>query len=144
MATPRKKPEDKLPTGRPSLYKLEYCERVIELGRIGYTKAMIARDLDVARNTLDNWADENPEFLSALTRARDLALAFMEEKGLGGLDMAGFNASLYAKLMSCMFPGDYSEQRKVEVTGKDGQPLQQAAPVIIIQADETAAESGAA
>lgn len=105
---------------------------------------MMARDLDVARMTLDNWAGEHKDFLDAITRARDLALAFMEEKWLNGLDMAGFNSSLYAKLMSGMFPGDYSEHKKVEVTGKDGLPLQQIAPVIIIQADETETEPGAA
>lgn len=144
MATPRKKPEDKRKTGRPTAYRKEYCGRLIEMGNLGYTKAMMARDLDVARMTLDNWASEHPEFLDALTRARDLSLAFMEEKGLAGLDMAGFNSSLYAKLMAGMFPGDYSEHKKVEVTGKDGQPLQQVAPVIIIQADETETEPGAA
>lgn len=145
MATPRKrKPNGKLDTGRPTDYRPEYCERVIEMGNLGFTKAMMARDLGVARNTLDNWMNDNPEFLSAFTRARDLSLAFMEEKGLNGLDMAGFNSSLYAKLMSCMFPGDYSEHKKVEVTGKDGLPLQQIAPVIIIQADETETEPGAA
>lgn len=144
MATPRKKPEDKRKTGRPTDYRKEYCERLIEMGNLGYTKAMMARDLGVARMTLDNWASDHPEFLDAITRARDLALAFMEEKGLNGLDMAGFNSSLYAKLMSGMFPGDYSEHKKVEVTGKDGLPLQQIAPVIIIQADETETEPGAA
>lgn len=144
MATPRKKPEDKRKTGRPTDYRKEYCERLIEMGNLGYTKAMMARDLGVARMTLDNWASDHPEFLDALTRARDLSLAFMEEKGLAGLDMAGFNSSLYAKLMSGMFPGDYSEHKKVEVTGKDGLPLQQIAPVIIIQADETETEPGAA
>lgn len=144
MATPRKKPEDKRKTGRPTDYRKEYCERLIEMGNLGYTKAMMARDLGVARMTLDNWASDHPEFLDAITRARDLALAFMEEKGLNGLDMAGFNSSLYAKLMSGMFPGDYSEHKKVEVTGKDGQPLQQIAPVIIIQADEAETEPGAA
>ncbi len=144
MATPRKKPEDKRKTGRPTDYRKEYCERLIEMGNLGYTKAMMARDLGVARMTLDNWASDHPEFLDALTRARDLSLAFMEEKGLAGLDMAGFNSSLYAKLMAGMFPGDYSEHKKVEVTGKDGQPLQQIAPVIIIQADEAETEPGAA
>lgn len=129
--TKRKRPEDKLKAGRPSGYKPEYCDRVIEMGRLGYTKAMMARDLDVARMTLDNWAAANPEFLDAMTRARDLALAFMEEKGLAGLDMAGFNSSLYSKLMSCMFPGDYSEHKKVEMTGKDGAPLQTAGVMVV-------------
>lgn len=130
--TKRKRPEDKLKRGRPSDYKPEYCERVIEMGRLGYTKAMMARDLDVARMTLDNWADAHPDFLYALTRARDLALAFMEEKGMAGLDMAGFNAALYAKLMAGMFPGDYSDHKKVEMTGKDGGPIA-VAPVLKIE-----------
>lgn len=113
-----------MPAGRPEEYKPEYCEKVIELGRLGYSHAMIAAELDVARQTLHNWSDRHPEFLDAITRARDLAQAWFELKGMNGLETPGFNASLWAKQVSCRFPDDYTEKSKTELTGANGGPVQ--------------------
>jgi hypothetical protein len=114
-----------MPGGRPTDYLPEYCEQVIELGRQGKSKAQIAATLDVARMTLDNWAAVHPEFLDAITRARDLSMAWWEDKGQGGLDTSGFNASLWSRSMAARFPDDYTERQKRELTGKDGGPVQQ-------------------
>lgn len=99
---------------RPTDYKPEHCKTVIEYGRDGRSKAQIAARLDVCRNTLDNWAGVHPEFLSALTRARDLAQAWFEDKGQEGLVMPGFNASLWAKQVSCRFRDDYTDKTEVK------------------------------
>ena len=111
--------------GRPTDYLPEYCERVIELGREGKSKAQIAAELDVCRNTLDNWASQHAEFLSAITRARDLSLAWWEGKAQSGLETSGFNASLWSRSMAARFPDDYTERQKREVTGANGGPVQQ-------------------
>lgn len=111
--------------GRPTDYDPAHCERVIELGRAGKSKAQIAADLDVARQTLENWAKVHPEFLDALTRARDLAQAWWEDKAQVGLETPGFNASLWAKSVSARFPDDYTERQKREITGKEGGPIEQ-------------------
>lgn len=111
--------------GRPTDYRPEHCERVIELGREGKSHAQIAAALDVARNTLYNWADAHPEFLSAITRARDLSQAWFEDKGQTGLEAPGFNASLWAKQVSARFPDDYTERQKRELTGANGGPVEQ-------------------
>jgi hypothetical protein len=99
--------------GRPTDYDPGYCERAIELGRAGKSKAQIAADLDVARQTLDNWGAAHPEFLDALTRARDLAQAWWEDRGQHGLERPGFNASLWSKQVSCRFREDYTEKSEV-------------------------------
>lgn len=109
--------------GRPSDYLPEYCERVIELGRQGKSHAQIAAALDVARQTLHNWCDAHPEFLDAMTRARDLAQAWWEDKGQGGLETPGFNASLWSKQVSCRFRADYTDTQRTELTGKNGGPI---------------------
>jgi hypothetical protein len=125
MATPKKKPEDLQKAGRKPLYKPEFCEIVIELGRIGKTKAQIGADprIDVARQTLDNWCLEHPEFFNAMTRARDLAMAYWEEMAEVGMASVGFNSGLWGKIMSCRFPDDYRENKSLEVTGKGGKDL---------------------
>jgi len=102
--------------GRPTDYRDEYCERVVELGKLGYSHAMIASELGVARQTLRNWAEIHPEFLAAITHARDEAQAWFERKGLIGMEQQGFNASLWAKQVSCRFPDDYTDRNKTENT----------------------------
>lgn len=99
--------------GRPTDYLPEYCERVVELGRAGKSHAQIAADLDVARMTLYRWAEAVPEFSDAITRARDLAQAWFEDKGQTGLDTSGFNASLWAKQVSCRFRDDYTDKQQI-------------------------------
>lgn len=111
--------------GRPTDYLPEMCEQVVELGRQGKSHAQIAAALDVARQTLYNWQDTYPEFLDAITRARDLSQAWFEDKGQTGLETSGFNASLWAKQVSARFPDDYTERQKREITGKDGGPVEQ-------------------
>lgn len=103
-----------MPAGRPTDYRPEMCDQVVELGRQGKSHAQIAASLDVARQTLRNWADEHPEFLAAITRAKDLAQAWFEDMGQSGLVMQGFNASLWAKQVSCRFRDDYTDKSEVK------------------------------
>ena len=116
------KKESKL--GRPTKYKPEYCEQIVELGKQGYSKARMACAFEVARSTLDDWAAEHKEFYDSITRAREESLAFYEAKAAEGLDAMGFNSALWGKLMGGMFPDDYSDRKKLEVTGNNGEPVQ--------------------
>ena len=69
--------------GRPTNYKPEYCQRAIDLGNQGYSLAMIIADIGAgSRQTIENWKKAHPEFLDAITRAHELALAYWERLGL--------------------------------------------------------------
>jgi hypothetical protein len=111
------------PGGRPTLYDPAYCERVIEMGRQGKSLVQISVSLGVVRQTVRNWADEHPEFLAALTRAREESQAWWENMGQEGLVMQGFNASLWGKNVSCRFPDDWTDKTKQELSGPDGGPI---------------------
>ena len=119
---PKDKPEGYV-FGRPTSYKAEYCEQVVNLGREGKSKVQIAATLGVMKNTLDNWAAVHPDFLTSLTHARELAQAWWEDSGQSGMREQTFHASLWAKQVSCRFPDDYREVTRQELTGKDGQPI---------------------
>lgn len=112
-------------TGRPTDYRPEYCERVLELGQEGKSHAQMAAALGVSRMSLYRWAEAHPEFRDAITHARDLAQAWWEDKGQDGLVMPGFNSSLWAKSVSARFPDDYTERQKRELTGANGGPVEQ-------------------
>jgi hypothetical protein len=100
--------------GRPTDYRSEFCERVIELGKEGYSKAMIAHDLGVTRKTLDNWAETNPEFLHAIHDARDAALGWWELQGHKGIWSREFNANAYRLQVTNRFPDDWKDKQEVD------------------------------
>lgn len=127
--------------GRPTDYRAEHCAQVVELGRQGKSHAQIAAALDVARQTLHNWAAVHPEFLDAITHARDLSQAWFEDKGQGGLEMPGFNASLWAKQVSARFPDDYTDRQKRELTGANGGPVEQVHRIERVIVDPTNSDS---
>lgn len=104
--------------GRPTDYDPAYCEAVIEYGRAGKSRAWIASELCVVRQTLHNWEDAHPEFLDAMMRAKDLAQRWWEDAGQDGLADPKFNASVYGKSMAARFPEDWRE--KAEVSHKGG------------------------
>lgn len=118
-----------MPAGRPTDYSPGLCGRVVELGRLGKSHAQIAADLDVSRQTLYNWQEAHPEFLDAITYARDLAQAWFEDKGQEGLSDKGFNASLWAKQMSARFRDEYAERIQHANDPTDPMP----APQFVIQ-----------
>lgn len=120
MATKRKTEAEKVKTGRPTDYRQELCTQVMELGMQGKSKTQIARTIGVVRNTLDNWAKEHPEFLSALTCAMEWSQAAWEDKADDGIASMGFNAGLWGRVMSARFPKDYRETTRTELTGADG------------------------
>lgn len=110
--------------GRPSDYRPEHCQQVIELGKQGKSVTQMACALDVAKSTLYLWEQNIPEFSDALTRARQWSQDWWENKGQGGLDSGGFNASLWSRSMAARFPEDYTERQKRELTGGNGGPVE--------------------
>ena len=102
--------------GRPSSYEPAYCEEVIALGKAGASKAQMAAAFDVSRQTIDNWAVANPEFLEALSRADAHAQAWWEVKGMEGMEKPGFNAAVWKKSVEARFRDDYTERREIQQT----------------------------
>jgi hypothetical protein len=108
--------------GRPSLYDPAYCERVIELGKIGMSVVEMAADIGVARNTLETlWTAQHPEFLEAFTLAKQHSQSWWEAMGRVNLIMAPqsgtFQASVWSRSMAARFPADWREAKSVELGG---------------------------
>ncbi len=118
---------EKRPVGRPSLYDSAFCERAIELGRIGKSIEQIAANLGVSTRVLFDWRDKHEEFLHALEYAKELELDWWETVGQTHMieekESAKLNASIWSRSMAARFPKKYRESTKQEITGADGAPL---------------------
>ena len=116
------------PGGRPTNYRPEYCERVIEMGRDGFSVAQMASQLNTSKQTLLRWVDANPEFRDAMEIARSHSQAWWEAMGQANIvmpkDSGTFQGSVWSRSMAARFPDDWRENRGVELTGANGGPVQ--------------------
>lgn len=109
---------------RPSDYDPAYCDKVIKYGQAGKSVTWIATELGVVKQTLHNWMAVHPEFLDAMTHAKQWAQRWWEDEGQDGMTKAGFNSSVWSRSMAARFPDDWREVKGTELTGKDGGPIQ--------------------
>ena len=131
---------EKRPVGRPSLYDPAYCDKVVELGRIGKSVEQIAAILNVSLRTMYSWRDAHEEFLHALDDAKTYEQAWWEEQAAAYMvenkESDRLNASLWSRSMAARFPKKYRESTKTEITGADGAPLLSGINVTFVKPQE--------
>jgi len=120
----------KRPVGRPTKYKPEYCERVIELGREGKSIAQMAAAFEVDKASIFDWAAAHEDFSTALARARTLSQTWWEDKAQQNLACRDFNAHLWLKSVASRFREDYTEKQVTEVSGPEGGAIKVESSVI--------------
>ena len=114
---------------RPTKYNPEaMLPRIIEMGRIGCSKAEICADIDICFNTWTNWRETEPEFLRSTTRAEHLSQAWWESQGRQGIWSREFNAPAYSLQVRNRFPNDWRDKHDVQHSGE--------LPVILVKRDE--------
>lgn len=121
---------EKRETGRPSKYRPEFCERVIEMGRQCFTPEQMAAELGVSRSTLISWKHTKPAFKAAMQLASTYSQAAMEKIGFEGLHDKSFNGQLWLKMMQARHRETYTE--RAELTGVDGAPLMRPTKIELI------------
>lgn len=137
---------EKRPVGRPSLYDPAYCEKVIELGKLGKSVEQIASHLNLSLRVLYKWRDEYEEFMHALEDAKQYEQAWWEEQAHAYMvetkDGPRLNASLWSRSMAARFPKKYRESVKQEITGADGAPLLQGIQVSFVNPENRSQDAG--
>jgi transposase-like protein len=104
--------------GRPSKYKEEFCELVVELGKEGKSYTAIAAEIGVVRDTLYDWMDVYPDFSYAMKRSRQEAQEWWEgvlRKQATGEAETGASATAAIFAMKNQFPDDYRDKRELDV-----------------------------
>ena len=146
----RRTPEAILKTGRPSTYTEETGKKILDLMAEGMTVTEACDALGLYRATVYRWAESNPSFAAILARAkgalaehaftqaatvpRELYARVLAGEPIDGATVAA--ARLYSDSMRWyaerLNPGAYAAQSKqsIELTGKDGGPIQTASLVI--------------
>jgi len=110
----------KRPMGRPSKYRPEFCEQIIELGKEGKSIAQMAAHFDVDKASIYDWAAAHEDFSTALARARAHSQTWWENAAQKNMDNRNFNAQLWLKSVASRFRDDYTERQVTEVSGPEG------------------------
>lgn len=110
--------------GRPTKYKPEYCEKVIDLMSQGWAKTEVCYDreegLGIHFSTFLLWQEKHPEFKAAVEEGQRASEAWWNKTGrvavLGGID--GFNATTWIFNMKNRF--GWADKMSQDHTSSDG------------------------
>ena len=118
--------EKRGPGGRPTLYKPEYCDMVVEHMAQGASLTSFAASIKTSRSVISLWMNEHPEFMRAAHEGKAACAAWWEENGrrLAKEGGAGASATLTVFGLKNMAPDEWRERQQIEHTGKDGGPMQ--------------------
>jgi hypothetical protein len=67
-----------MPAGRPTRYKKEYCDQVIQFMAEGLSFEAFAGELGVSKECLYRWCDVHPEFMLAKKKGQAKSRKFYE------------------------------------------------------------------
>jgi len=104
-----------MPAGRPSNYREEFCEQIIEKAKQGKNMYRIAADWEVSWDSLNDWTHNYPKFYQAYTRARSIQNADLIEKVVNGMGDPKFNGNTAKLVLThvCRL----ADQRNLKVQG---------------------------
>lgn len=113
-----KKKENPQTAGRPTKYKPEYCEAIVESLRQGNSLLQFAVSIGVVKSTLQEWKAEHPEFSAAYTRAVAVGEAHWE----GRLQDMMCDSKVNAPLVKLYFANRFGwhDKQAVDHTSTDG------------------------
>lgn len=77
--------------GRPTIYKEEYNDLVIDLMKEGASITEVAAEIGVSRQTIYDWQEANPEFLYTIKKGFELCEAWWERQGRKNLQNKEFS-----------------------------------------------------
>lgn len=123
-------PKKKNKGGRPSLYKAEYCQMLIEHGLDGNPYETFGASVGVCTDTLNEWCDVHPEFSAAKKIGRTAALKWWFEMGKNNLitpEGEKFNATIWIFTLKAMFglrDGAESKASEENPVGKTKEQLE--------------------
>jgi len=106
--------------GRPPKYDPKYCQMVIDHMKDGSSLTSFAAEIEVAKNTVYEWAKKYPDFQDAINIARQKCQAWWERAGKSGLfmgkDEGTFSQSAWIFNMKARFGYRDKVEHSVEIS----------------------------
>jgi hypothetical protein len=106
--------------GRPSKYDPAFCERLVAHMADGASVTSFAAEIDVARSTINQWAEVHPDFSEALTRGKAKCAAWWEKTGRSVASTGTGNASMVIFGLKNMSADDWQDKQETKHTGTVG------------------------
>lgn len=105
-----------MPAGRPTKYKPEYCQMLIDHMSQGLSFESFAADVDTWAGTLYRWEEAHPEFREAKRKGFEKCRKFYEKAGVAGFmgKIPGFNTAAWIFNMKNRFK--WHDRQELEVT----------------------------
>lgn len=100
------------PGGRPTEYKPEYCQQVIDYMAQGYSLTAFAGHIRMSRDAVYDWIRAHSEFSNAVSRARSARVAALEAKLLRSRKGAETTAAIFGLKNAC--PDEWRDVKHTE------------------------------
>lgn len=114
------------PVGRPTKYEPRYCDEAEAFMAQGYSLGAFAGSIGVARSTINEWIDNQPDFSEAVSRAKAKRLMHWETAGLAVAKDGGGpgTATIIVFGLKNMGDADWSDRQQHELSGPGGAPIE--------------------
>jgi hypothetical protein len=113
--------------GRPTLYRREMCDRLVEAMANGLTAEAAAARIGISARSLFNWQKQHPEFLQAIQEGRQRSQLWWEERALAMASGEAGNTQIVMlglRNRSRAATGWNNDTVKLEHTGPEGGPVE--------------------
>ena len=113
--------------GRPTLYRREMCDRLVEAMAKGLTAEAAAARIGISARSLFYWQQQHPEFLQAIQEGRQRSQLWWEERALAMANGESGNTQIVMlglRNRSRAASGWNNDTVKLEHTGPEGGPVE--------------------
>ena len=109
--------------GRPTKYKAEYCQKLVDFMAQGYSKEATAAHLDISKDTLYNWDKKHQAFSDAIREGEIKSRLFWEKTGMAGMlgKLPGFNATTW--IFNMKNRHGWADKKDLTIAGDEDKPL---------------------
>lgn len=114
------RPAEKRPVGRPTKYRPEYCDAVIEHMSDGASLTSFAAEIGVARSSINEWMGVHPEFSESVNIGKAKCAAWWERLGRNNAVTGDGNATLVIFGLKNMAGEDWRDKQELDHRSGDG------------------------
>ncbi len=127
--------------GRPTKYREEYCDSIIEFMKDGSSKIQFCAHIGICYDTFLDWKERHQKFSDSIKVADMYCQAWWESKGQKAIfgEVEGFNPTGFIFNMKNRFPAHYKDKRDVDHSSSDGSMSPKPTTIELVAPDDQSA-----